>query len=114
MPPSADEAGQQESLLNLDPVFQEGSGTTRKKSPKGKKKKRKDESPAEEDVAKAGKGGDAMEVGLDKKVYVYRHPDVFWPVQRRLADTDVLGHNLLQASSRSSTRLKPSSRLLQK
>lgn len=80
MPPSADEAGQQESLLNLDPVLQEGSGTKRKLL-KEKKKKRKDEPPAEEDAAKAGEGGDNTEAGADKKVYVYRHLHVLRPAQ---------------------------------
>ena len=73
MPPSADEAGQQESLLNLDPVFQEGSGA-RKKSPKEKKKKKKDGSLAEEDAARADKGDDGTEAELDGKMYV---PDIY-------------------------------------
>ena len=122
MPPSADEVGQQESLLNLDPILQEGSGA-RKKSPKGKKKKRKDESPTEGDTAKAGRGGEGRETGLDRKMYVSR--DIYghiapntrrrqrWHIDR-FADVDIIGRSLLQVSSRNSTKLKPSDRLLQR
>lgn len=117
--PSSDETGQQESLPNLDPVLQEGSSSSRKKSPKGgKKKKRKDGSPTDEDAAKAGKGGDAMEGGSDKKLYVAMDhqyvPHVGHdPILLSSLLTLLLsGHNLLRVSSRSFTKLKLSSRLL--
>ncbi len=74
MPPLTDQEGQQDSFLNLDPVFQEGSAA-RRRSPKAKKKKRKDPSPPGEDEATAGKGGSEGATVLEKKLYVQRHPE---------------------------------------
>ena len=73
MPLPTDQEGQPDSLLNLDPVFQEGSAA-RKRSPKGRKKKRKDPSPPGEDEAATGKGGSEGAAALEKELYVQRHP----------------------------------------
>ncbi len=72
MPLPTDQEGQQESLLNLDPVFQESSAA-RKGSPKGKKKKRKDPSPGENE-ATAGKVDSEGPAAAEKKLYVQRRP----------------------------------------
>ena len=75
MPLPADQEGQQESLSNLDPVFQESS-TARRRSPKGKKKKKKDPSPPGEDEATGGRVESEVATVSEKKLYVQRHPEL--------------------------------------